>query len=164
MELALNRPVQYAIWLAVAAIFLACSLEPSGERPGLALSGEVVREPVSDWSFTDEIEEIQIETRPWYRLPHSVTIWCVSIDGELYVGASSPDFPEERFWVRNVRRDPDVRLKIAGRIYERHLALITDPEMTDRVDRSFGVKYHYDVDEDPEPVVYWRVVDRDSPH
>jgi len=121
---------------------------------------QVARELVSDWSFTDGVEEILIETRTGYGLPHSVTIWCVAIDGQLYVGASAPDFPKERRWVRNVRRDPDVRLAIAGQIYERRLELISDPALTDTVDRAFGRKYQYDVDEDPDPVVYWRVVDR----
>lgn len=148
-----------ASWPILVMLAAACSLEPSGERPGFGLPGEVAREAVADWSFTDGIEEILIETRTGYGLPHSVTIWCVAIDGELYVGASAPDFPKERTWVRNVRRDPEVRLKIAGRIYERRLELVTDPARTDFVDRAFGRKYHYDVDEDPEPVVYWRVVD-----
>jgi len=146
-----------ALVLVLAA---ACSLEPSGERPGFGLSGEVAQEAVADWSFTDGIEEIQIETRTGYGLPHSVTIWCVAIDGGLYVGASSPDHPKERYWVRNVRRDPDVRLKIGGRIYERRLEPITDPVRTDFVNRAFGRKYHYDVDEDTDPVVYFRVVER----
>jgi hypothetical protein len=150
-----------AAWAALAALAVACSLEPSGERPGLWISGEPAPGPVADWSFTDPIEEILIETRTGYGLPHSVTIWCVSIDGDLYVGASAPEFPTERRWVRNVRRDPDVRLAIAGRVYERRLELITDPARTDLVNRAFGRKYHYDVDEDPDPVVYWRVADRE---
>ena len=149
-----------AAWPLLAVLAAACSLEPSGARPGLWISGEVAREPVADWSWTSGVEEILIETRTGYGLPHSVTIWCVAIDGELYVGASAPDFPKERRWVRNVRRDPDVRLAIAGQIYERRLELISDPALTDTVDRAFGRKYQYDVDEDPDPVVYWRVVDR----
>lgn len=156
----MRRRVIPAAWPALAVLAAACSLEPSGERPGFGISGEVARAAVSDWSFTDAVEEILIETRTGYGVPHSVTIWCVSIEGELYVGASAPEFPEERRWVRNVRRDPDVRLKIAGRIYERRLELIADPALTDLVNRAFGRKYHYDVDEDPDPVVYWRVVDR----
>jgi hypothetical protein len=157
----MQRGAFQAAWRVLGLLAVACSLEPSGARPGFGLSGEVAREPVSDWSFTDRVEEILIETRTGYGLSHSVTIWCVSIDGALYVGASAPDFPKERRWVSNVRRDPDVRLKIGDRIYERRLELVTDPAMTDLVNRAFGRKYHYDVDEDPNPVVYWRVVDRD---
>jgi hypothetical protein len=147
-------------WPLLAVLVVACSLEPRGERPGLWISGALATEPVADWSFTDGVDEILIETRTRYGLPHSVTIWCVAIDGELFVGASAPDFPEERRWVVNVRRDPDVRLAIDGRIYERRLELIADPARTDAVDHAFGQKYDYDVDEDPDPVTYWRVVDR----
>jgi hypothetical protein len=150
-----------AAWLVTALLGAACSLEPSGKRPGLWISGEIARDPVSDWSFTSGVEEILIETRSGYGLPHSVTIWCVSLDGELYVGASAPDFPQRRRWVRNVRRDPDVRLGIAGRIYERRLEPVADPVLADSVNRAFGRKYRYDVDADPDPVFYWRVVERE---
>ena len=142
-------------------VALASACQPSDRRPGLWLSGEPSPLP-EDWSFSDAQREIAIEVRTPWALPHSVTIWCVAIDGELYVGASAPDFPKERRWVRNVRRDPDVRLAIAGRIYERRLELISDPARTDSVNRAFGRKYHYDPDEDPDPVVYWRVVGRDE--
>ena len=151
----------FAVCLALAVAGSACWLEPKEDRPGFGISGELTTEAVADWSFTDDIEEIAIETRPWYRLPHSVTIWCVSIDGELYVAADYPDYPEESHWVSTVKRDPNVRLRIAGKIYERRLEFITDPEKMDSIDRAFGRKYHYDVDEDPEMVTaYWRVVDR----
>lgn len=156
----MRKGVSWAAWAVLLALGGACSLEPSGERPGLWLAGEIAPEPVSDWSFTDAIREIQIETRTAYGIPHSVTIWCVSLDGALYVGASAPEFPKERRWVRNVRRDPEVRLRIAGRIYERRLELVEDPGQTDLVNRAFGRKYHYDVDEDPDPVTYWYVADR----
>ena len=151
----------FAACLIMAVACSACWLEPKGERPGFGLSGELTTEPVTDWSFTDEIEEIAIETRSWYRLPHSVTIWCVSIDGELYVGADYPDYPEESHWVSAVKRDPNVRLGIAGKLYERRLELITDPEKVDSLERAYATKYHYDVDEDPEMVTaYWRAADR----
>lgn len=154
------RAARIAVMVGVGVLAWACGIEPSGDRPGFGLRGEVAREPVDDWSFTDGIEEILIETRTWYGIPHSVTIWCVAIEGALYVGASFPDFPDERYWVSNVKRDPNVRLAIDGRIYERRLEPIGDGAMTDFVNRAFGRKYHYDVDEDPDPVAYWRVVER----
>lgn len=141
----------------IALLACACAIAPRDERPGCGIRGEPADEPVADWSFTDGIEEIQIETRTWYGIPHAVTIWCVAIEGELYVGASFPGGRERR-WVSNVKRDPRVRLAIAGRIHERRLEAIEDPERSDLVNRAFGRKYHYDVDEDPDPVAYWRVV------
>ena len=154
------RSTARVLGLALVVLVSACSIEPSDERPGLWISGKVSHEPISDWTFTDDIREILIETRTWYFLPHSVTIWCVSIDGELYVGASSPDHPKERYWIRNAGRDPNVRLKIGDKVYERRLELIEDQEKTDFVDSFYGKKYDYDVTVDYEPLVYWRVVDR----
>lgn len=37
------------------------------------------------------------------------------------------EFPDERFWNRNVVRDPRVRLQIGERIYERSAVLVEDP-------------------------------------
>jgi hypothetical protein len=159
-ECAVVKNIFWVVGLVLAVLISACSIEPGGERPGFWLSGEVNHDPVSDWTFTDDIREILIETRTRYFVPHSVTIWCVSIDGELYVGASSPDYPKERYWIRNARRDPNVRLKIGDQIYERRLELIDDQERTDFVDSFYGKKYDYDVTVDYEPLVYWRVVDR----
>ncbi len=66
-----------AILALVAAFLAACA--PQDRRPGLWLAGEVVREPVTDWSFTDAVPEIFLETRTWYGIPHSVTVVCVGI-------------------------------------------------------------------------------------
>ena len=111
-------------------VLLLVACEPKDRRPGLWLSGEVVREPVHDWSFTNDIPEIFIETHPWYGVPHSVTVTCVGIGDRLYVPSvyrERGNFPDERAWNRNVVRDPRVRLKIGGRIYERKAVLVQDP-------------------------------------
>ncbi len=44
------------------ALTVACSIEPSGERPGLGLPGEVHQQAVEDWSFSEDADEIFIET------------------------------------------------------------------------------------------------------
>lgn len=36
---------------------------------GLWLTGDLVTTPVTDWSFTDAIPTVQIETRTWYLIP-----------------------------------------------------------------------------------------------
>lgn len=117
-----------AILAFAAALLAACA--PHDRRPGLWLSGEVLREPVSDWSFTDAVPEIFLETRTWYGIPHSVTVVCVGIGDRLYVPSvyrERGEFPDERLWNRNVVRDPRVRLQIAARIYERNAVLVEDP-------------------------------------
>ncbi len=120
-----------------AAITIAClsamslvACEPEDRRPGLWLSGEPVAETVTDWSFTDDIPEIFIETRTWYGVPHSVTVTCVALGDTLYVPSIYPRdaaYPEARLWNRNLVRDPRVRLKIGERVYERRAVLVEDP-------------------------------------
>ena len=56
-----------ALFLSILASPIACS--PQDERPGLWVSGQVVE--AGDFGCTPEVEEIYIETRPWYLLPHS---------------------------------------------------------------------------------------------
>ena len=122
-------------------------LDPSGEefarnnriaRPGLWLTGEVVREVVTDWDFVNHLDDperrdtVMVETRTWYGIPHSVTIGIVGRDDKLYIHARSDErrmqtpFPHDKYWTQNVSRDPRVRLKIDDKIYEATVALMTD--------------------------------------
>jgi hypothetical protein len=126
-------------------------------RPGLWLRGEVVRTPISDWSFISKLEHpgratntIMVETRTPYFIPHSVTTAPLVRNGQLYIpsrqgcpialhgaacepyngphGANRIDlqFPKNKFWTANVMRDPRVRLKIGGKLYEMTLVLIAN--------------------------------------
>lgn len=107
--------------------------------PGLWLSGEVVREPVTDWSWVSDVSHpqrgntIMLETRTWYGIPYSVTILPTPRGDRLYIGGSARDarlereFPDYKQWWANVERDPRVRLKIDGKIYEMTAALVSDP-------------------------------------
>ena len=142
------------------ALTVACSIDPSDARPGLGLSGEVHQQQVEDWSFTSEVEEIFIETVTSYWIPHSVTAWCVIVGDELYVAADDAD---KKSWVVNVARDPNVRLKIAGKVYEQKLVPVTDATTIAAIDSGFERKYEYEEEEadDDMTVGYWRVVERD---
>lgn len=107
----------FSLCLAILSV-TAC--EPKDRRPGLSLSGNAAT--AEDWSFVDAHREIFVETRTWYGIPHSVTTVCVAHNGTLYVPSvyfDGGDFPDARFWNRNVARDPRVRLKIGDRIFER---------------------------------------------
>ncbi|MBW2493564.1 MAG: DUF2255 family protein [Deltaproteobacteria bacterium] len=155
----LRRSVGFAACILSITLGLACSLDPRDERPGLGLSGEVNRQPVRDWSFTSEIQEIFVETATPYFIPHSVTVWCVTLDNQLYVGAWAPD---TKHWVANVRRNPNVRLKIGDRIYERRLEPITDSATIAKLDAAYARKYEYEEEEEAEEAstAHWRVVER----
>jgi hypothetical protein len=142
------------------ALTAACSIEPSDRRPGLRLPGEVHQRAVEDWSFTEDSGEIFIETVTSYRIPHSVTAWCVTVGSELYVSA---DYADRKSWVTNVARNPNVRLKIKGKVYEQKLVPVTDPTTIASIDSGFVRKYEYEEEEADEDMTvgYWRVVERD---
>lgn len=131
---------------AVVALLVlrVIGLDPHERRPGLWLAGERVTTPVTDWSFTDQYPTIYLETRTRYLLPHSVTITCVAHAGQLYLTSvfreGSP-FPQGKRWTADVMRDPHVRLKIGGRVYDRTLALVTDPVERAAVLESKSKKY-----------------------
>ena len=81
----MTRIVAYMACAITIALTVACSIDPSDERPGLGLSGEVHQQGVEDWSFTSDADEIFIETVTSYWIPHSVTAWCVTVGNGVSV-------------------------------------------------------------------------------
>jgi hypothetical protein len=153
-------PVRPVVLMLVAAVLAAAPgcIDPRGQRPGLRLSGEVDAFP-SDWSFTDAHREIAIQIRTPYLLPHSVTIWCASLDGRLFVGARAP---ETKRWPGWVERRPEVRLGVGDRVYEGRLARLEDATVLERLRRAYAAKYELPNPPPPDapPVRYWSVEPR----
>jgi hypothetical protein len=119
---------------------------------GLWLTGDLVTTPVTDWSFTDAFPNIQIETRTWYFLPHSVRTFIARNEGQLYLFSEyfapepgQPDlrdrFPEARFWNRMVLRDPRIRVKIGNRLFKMRAYPLTDPSGMEVARLGFLSKY-----------------------
>ena len=118
--------------------------EPRDRRPGFWVTGELVTTPVTDWSFTDQVEEIYVETRTWYFIPHSVNTYCATYNGQLYLFSAyyrGGEFPQDRFWNQNVMRDPRVRLKIGNQLFDRTLSFVTDAAEKEAVIQTFMEKY-----------------------
>jgi len=107
--------------------------------PGSWLKGELVQEPVANWDWVYDVDHpvrgntIMLETRTWYGIPYSVTILPTARGDKLYIGGSARDarlereFPNYKQWWANVERDPRVRLKIDGKLYEMTATLVSDP-------------------------------------
>ncbi len=113
---------------------------PHARTPGLWLKGNVVTTPVMDWSFTDKIPVVQLQTETWYLLPHSVNINCLNYNGQLYLVSVYPAGTAHT-WNDNVIRDPHVRLKIGDQIYDRTVSLVTDPAEQEGVLQARHNKY-----------------------
>lgn len=102
------------------------------------MAGEVVSEAVTNWDWVNQYSDAfaedatELETRTWYGIPHSVTVLLVPRGDKLYLQSSAQtfrlnkEFPYGKAWWRNVERDPRVRLKIGGKIYEMTVVLVQD--------------------------------------
>lgn len=87
--------------------------------PGGALEGDVVAEPVEDWSFASDAF-VDLETRP--EQPYSVELNYVVEDGKLYI-----DPAEGRRWLEHLRADPRVRVRFGDKIYPVTAVLVGRP-------------------------------------
>ena len=113
---------------------------PHARTPGLWLKGNVVATPVTDWSFTDKIPVVQLQTETSYMLPHSVNINCLNYNGQLYLVSVYPAGTAHT-WNDNVMREPHVRLRIGDNIYDRMVLLVTDPAEQEGVLQARHNKY-----------------------
>ena len=132
--------------------------EPSDRTPGLRLSGEVTTF-ADDWSFTQEYQEIFVEVSTPYFVSHSVTIWCASLNGDLYIGARDPD---SKNWPGWVDANPDIRLKIGDRLFDVRAKPLEDEETLVALRGVYAAKYDLPAPTADTPVNtrYWQIVPR----
>ena len=142
------------------------------------LNGEVVREAVTNWDWANDVSDpirknsIMLETRTWYGIPHSVTISPTARGDKRYIGGSEQDFrlqkefPDSKAWWANIVRDPRVRMKIDGKIYEMTVSLIADRAEVAQIIGRDPVRKEIDAD-GKEQITgvrhYWRVYQRNIP-
>lgn len=131
----ITRP---ALFLALLALLLAAPAAgcrgPWLLLPGGALEGRTVPAP-DDWSFTDAVKTVQLETRP--ADPYSVNIWVVALGPSLYVHAGT----RRSGWVENLEADPDARLRVDDSIYELVASRVEDQAEFDRFSDAYERKY-----------------------
>lgn len=128
--------------LALASVTLVCACSvPMGPIAGGKLEGTPTSWP-EDWLFTDEVENVLLETNP--DDPYSVTVWMVVDNNQPYVAAAST----ESQWARNMRENPHVILSVEGRLYEAAAATVTTRDEIDRVIQAYLVKYEIESQED----------------
>ena len=110
--------------MIVAALLMG--IGPFDRLPGARLVGGLVDGPIASWRFVEKAGQCQLETRPQY--PHSVTVNCWHLDGQLYIGCMRC---QGKVWSRYVVETKLARVKIASQVYRVTLERTTDPqEMT----------------------------------
>jgi hypothetical protein len=122
----------------VAALVFTSSIPgcsgPTVLLPGGALDGKTTEAP-ADWSFTDAVSTIQLETQP--ADPYSVNIWVIALGPNLYVHAGA----NRSTWVEHMEADPNVRLRVGDAIYELTAARVTEQGELDRFADAYERKY-----------------------
>lgn len=126
--------------LVVGCVLVLVGCGPIVMIPGGSLSGETKAVP-SDWSFSDEVDTVQLETRP--EDPYSVNVWGVGVKDRFYIAAGDPASE----WARNMAEDPEVRLRIDGSIYELRATLVENEAEIQVVLAALQRKYDFE----PEP-------------
>jgi len=125
--------------MAAGPFALACLLGcgPVLLLPGGELSGPVEAVP-ADWSFSDEISTIQLETRP--TDPYSINIWAVGLADRLYVHAGA----NRSRWVENLIANPQARVRVGGKLYPMTAIRVEDPAefatFADAYKKKYGVR------------------------
>jgi hypothetical protein len=108
--------------------FLYC---PCERTSGGYLLGEEASEPVSDWSFANDMAtvplcQIQVDAG---LLPHSINLNCMADGGELFLSCASCD---GKRWSTAVLANPEARLRAGGIVYPVTVTRVTDPATLDR--------------------------------
>lgn len=153
------------IVICIALLLVVLSITgfgPHGNTPGLWLKGSLVTTPVTDWSFTDKYETINVQTNTRYLLPHSVTTYCVSYNGQLYLTSvyrAGLTYPHGRSWNEDVARDPQVRIRIGDQLYDRTLSHVTDETLRQNVLAAKRKKYPQQKIPPTSTVILFHVLD-----
>lgn len=117
--------------LVIAAVigflgyFFYCPCERS---PGGYLLGDVVEQPVEDWSFANEVALCQVQVSRGF-LPHSINLNCMADQGDLFLSCASC---EGKAWSTAALQDPEARLRIGEAVYPVRLRRVEEPVELDR--------------------------------
>ncbi len=124
----------FARLIAVSAFLLAAGCGPLLVFPGGKLDGTAAPVP-NDWSFTQEVETVQLETRP--EDPYSVNIWAVGIGPLLYVHAGA----NRSSWVEHMEANPDVRVRMDDKLFDLLASRVEGQDEFTRFSDAYEKKY-----------------------
>jgi hypothetical protein len=127
-----------------ALVFFAARFHdgPLGPIPGGPLAaGDLVAEPVADWSFVKDTGEIELQLD---AQPRSRVTWIFYLDGKAYVPCSL-GFPPGKNWHHLAAQDGRATLRIDGKRYPVTMTRLDDaaaqvigPAARAELERKYG--------------------------
>ncbi len=127
--------------LALAALILLAACEPLWVLPGGALGGTESRAP-GDWSFSDAVDTVQIETG--LADAYSVNVWGVGIGPHFYVASAQAG---DSRWARNMVEMPAVRLRIEDAVFPLRATRVEEADELATVTAAYVRKYEVEESE-----------------
>ena len=109
--------------VAGATLFFYC---PCERMPGGWLLGDEIADPVSNWSFANDVRLCQIQVNA--LVPHSVNLNCMSTGGKLYLSCSSC---EGKYWSTAAVNDSRARIRINDQVYPVKISRVLNPKILD---------------------------------
>lgn len=129
-----------ALALLAGAVVLGARYSdgPLGPLPGGTLaSGPFVTQPVGDWAFATDVEEIEMQLDAQTT---SRTTWVIVNEGKAYIPAAAA-FPPGKTWHRVALEDGRAVLRIDGKRYPVQLARVDDTAVQAAVRKVAEAKY-----------------------
>ena len=131
---------------AIAIYTVSC---PCERMPGLWLTGYEVDQPQADWGFINDVGLCELEVSSWR--PHSITLNCMSADGELFISCSQC---EGKYWSGVALDNPAATLRAEGRLYPVMLTRLTAADHLDKAWLARITKLKRPLDS-PRPDHWW---------
>src|SRR5690554_4350582 len=97
---------------------------PCDRVPGARLAGDLVEQPVQDWTFANDagLCQIQVDTG---LLSHALNLNCMATpDGKLYLSCAQC---EGKYWSNNAVQHGSGRIRLDGKLYPVNFVKIDDP-------------------------------------
>ena len=125
------KTVSIFIGLAVIATAAWITQCPCDRSPGAWLIGDVVEDPVADWSFANQAGLCQLEVAG--VIPHSVNLNCMADASELFISCARCD---GKYWSTRAMEIPYGRIKIRDSVYPVKMIRARDNATLDRAWRA----------------------------
>lgn len=129
-----RAPRRRRIWVAVALAVVATgvlawtSTCPCNRIPGLMLLGSVQDEPVTNWSFANDVPLCQIQVWTGWG-PRAMNVNCMTRpEGDLFLSCSTG---LQKYWCSEVGQNEPARLRLNGVVYPVVLNRVLDPATLD---------------------------------